>query len=127
MINRPLALSLFLSTISLLLSSVLNWHLYDPLVEPNGTKFSSVGEIANLPGVPVYIVFCDHLASRNETNAIRRNVLLLLVSGSVGWGIATFAVVFVSGFFILVIIRPKQSPCNEMNSIDGKYGNNDLP
>lgn len=121
MINRLLVLSLFLSTISLLLSSALNWHLYDQLVQPTGTELSSVGEIANLPGVPVYIVFGDHLASRNDTNAIRRNVLLLLVSGSLGWGITTFAVVFFSGFFVLIITRAKQSPCSEMNSIDGKY------
>jgi hypothetical protein len=108
MISRLLVLALVLSAISFLMSAALNWHLYDHLVGVDGTKFSAISEIANLPGVPVYLVFGDHLANRNDDNAIRRNVLLLLISGTVGWSMTTFAIVFFWGLLVLQVVPPKQ-------------------
>jgi hypothetical protein len=107
MMSRLLVLAFVLSAISFLLSAALNWHLYDQLVAVDGTKFSTVGEIANLPGVPIYLIFGDHLANRNDVNAIRRNVWLLLISGTVGWSMTTFAIVFFLGLLILQVAPPK--------------------
>lgn len=99
---RLLMLSLFISMMAMLLSATLNWCLYDHLVELDRTGFTNAGTIANFPGIPVFFVFADHLANRQyDSPAIQRNVLLLHVSGPVGWGVVAFALTFSSGLLLL--------------------------
>ncbi len=94
MSSRLLTLSLALSVIVFLGSAAFNYRLYPDLVKLEGDKLHPVAEVANLPGVPLYLIFADHLANRNDAAKMRNNALILLVSGTVGWSILTFLLVF---------------------------------
>lgn len=110
MTGRIILVSLFISLMSVLLSATLNWHLYEYLLELDETKFSNIGLIANLPGIPIYFAFGDHLANRRyDKPAIVRRILLLLVSGSIGWGIFAFSLVFFYSLLLLPVCDSKTS------------------
>ena len=97
MISRLLMMSFAISIIVLVSSAGLNCVLYGYLIQLDGIEINPIAEAANLPGIPIYAVFADHLANRNDAAKMRQNALILLVSGTVGWSVAAFFVVFVLG------------------------------